>query len=265
MSDWTDIIDGIADHIALLRELGARDVALDPALLAALEAGGPKPRGAAMSMQSEARASSPAPHPVPASAFTRTGGETSPPPSAPDLSALAARIAGCAACPLGTARTGPPAAGAGNAASPDVMFISETPLAPEDLDLLHKMIGAMGYAPSDLYVTSVCKCRPSGGRAPAQAEMTACMGILREHIKLVAPKTIVLLGEVAIKGIFALTPQLTPQLNHWIKVNDRHIMPIRHPAYLRRFPAAKHDAWHALKLVLAQLGRPVPQSPAKRA
>lgn len=258
MSEWTDIIDGIKDHIALLHELGARDVALDPALLAALSAEKPAPR--------------PPPTPTPAHAqaprppSTRAPAQTVPSiPAAANLTALTARVDSCVACPLGTARTAPPAVGTGNTASPDIMFISDAPLAPEDLDLLHKMISAMQcYAPADLYITSVCKCRPPGGRAPVQTEMTACMGILREHIRLVAPRVIVLLGEIAIKGIFALTPQLTPQLNHWIKVNDRHIMPIRHPSYLRRFPAAKRDAWHALKLVLTQLGRPLPEPNAKK-
>ena len=260
MSDWTDIIDGIADHIALLRELGARDAAIDPALLATLTAEKPPapPRPAAPPTAAPRPS---APRPIAAPAPIQTVPAV---PAAANLTALTARVNGCVACPLATARTEAPAVGAGNTASPDIMFISDAPLAPEDLALLHKMIGAMKYTPADLYITSVCKCRPPGGRAPVQTEMTACMGILRGHIKLVAPKTIVLLGEVAIKGIFALTPQLTPQLNHWIKVNERHIMPIRHPSYLRRFPAAKHDAWHALKLVLAQLGRPLPEPAAKK-
>ena len=264
MSEWTDIIDGITDHIALLRELGAREAMLDPALLAALTA--EKPPAAAPPPQPPPPRQPPPPTaPAPRPAATAAPAQTVPSiPAAADLTALAARVAACAACPLSTARLEAPSVGTGNTASPDIMFISDAPLAPEDLDLLHKMIGAMKYAPADLHITSVCKCRPPGPRPPVQAEMTACMGILREHIKLVAPKTIVLLGEAAIKGIFALTPQLTPQLNHWIKVNDRHIMPIRHPAYLRRFPAAKHDAWHALKLVLAQLGRPLPEPAAKK-
>ena len=253
MSEWTDIIDGIADHIALLRELGASEIKLDPAVLAALDGKKPadasRPPTVSAPVPTSAQASRPMPRPAPIVQSI---------PAAANLSALSSRINGCAACPLCTARTESPAIGTGNAATPDVMFISDVPLAHEDLDLLHKMIGAMKYSPDDLYITSVCKCRPPAGRAPTQVEMTACMGILREHIRLLAPKTIVLLGEVATKGIFSLTPQFKPQLNHWIKVNERHIMPIRHPSHLRRFPATKHDAWHALQLVLAQLGRPLP-------
>ena len=205
MSEWTDIIDGIAGHVELLRELGVKTVALDPALFA-----------------------------------QRMGA-----PSAKTAMEV---------------REAPPPAETGIRNVPDIMFISDVPLAGDDLGLLLKMIAAMGYSPAELSITAICPL--SAGRAPAPEELRACMGSLRDRIRQTAPKTIVLLGETTVKGIFAGVPNFTtPQLNHWVTVNGRHIMPIRHPSYLRRFPPAKHDAWRALKLVLAQLGRPVP-SPA---
>ena len=36
MSDWTDIIDSLTDHVSLLKELGERSVEIDPAVLSAL-------------------------------------------------------------------------------------------------------------------------------------------------------------------------------------------------------------------------------------
>ena len=123
----------------------------------------------------------------------------------------------------------------------------------------------MGYTPGELYTTAICKCRSATERPPTQEELRACMGTLREEIKAVSPRVIVLLGEVAVRGIFAATPTIIPQLNRWLRVNKRDIMPIRHPAYLRRFPTAKRDTWQALQLVLAHLKRsPPPRSGGQR-
>ena len=36
MSEWTEIIDGLTDHLTLLKELGERTVSLDPEVLRAL-------------------------------------------------------------------------------------------------------------------------------------------------------------------------------------------------------------------------------------
>ena len=36
MSEWTDIIDGLADHLALLKELGTRSIEVEPAVMRAL-------------------------------------------------------------------------------------------------------------------------------------------------------------------------------------------------------------------------------------
>ena len=38
MSEWTEIIEGLAGHIALLKELGERTVEVDPAVMRALAA-----------------------------------------------------------------------------------------------------------------------------------------------------------------------------------------------------------------------------------
>ena len=55
MSEWTEIIDGLTDHLTLLKELGERTVSLDPEVLRALG-----PRNASGRARAAARRDSPA-------------------------------------------------------------------------------------------------------------------------------------------------------------------------------------------------------------
>jgi DNA polymerase len=54
------------------------------------------------------------------------------------------------------------------------------------------MINAMGYARDDVFIANICKCRPPGNRTPLPDEMRTCLPYLREQIRLIRPKVIVL-------------------------------------------------------------------------
>lgn len=279
MSEWTEIIDGLTDHLTLLKELGARSVQLDPEVVRGL---GPRNTGG----QSRG-ASSPA---APATPATRRPSPalsavfTAPPASAPRtleqrrqaLDAIAARIGACEACVLRRQRNRC-VPGQGNPSAPDVMFIGEAPGADEDREgqafigaagqFLTKMIVAMGYAREDVFIANICKCRPPGNRTPEADEMRACLPFLREQIRIVQPKTIVLLGGTAIRGLLETQVGVTRLQGQWTRYEGIPVMPTYHPAYILRFESmgdsaglmrAKTEVWHALKLVLAQLGRKPP-------
>jgi uracil-DNA glycosylase family 4 len=69
-----------------------------------------------------------------------------------------------------------------------LMFIGEGPGADEDREgrpfvgragqLLTKMIQAMGYSRSEVYIANVVKCRPPGNRDPEQKERDICVRFL---------------------------------------------------------------------------------------
>jgi DNA polymerase len=97
--------------------------------------------------------------------------------------------------------------------------------------------------------------------------MQKCLPFLREQIRIVRPKTIVLLGGTAIKGLLDTQVGVTRLQGQWTKYDGIPVMPTYHPAYILRFEscgdsdglkAAKTQVWNALKLVLAYLGKPVP-------
>lgn len=250
MTQWQNIIDQITNQVELLRELGVRRVDIAPELLKKLAEAVPVSGEAVSPQYSAAPTAAPTATTADDAAVRRVD-------LSENIHKLQAEVTACVKCDIATARTAAPQLGSGNATVPDVMFISDTALIGADLEMLHRMIAAMGYRPDELYLTALCKCTPRN-RKPTEGERRTCMSYLRDQIKGVAPKTIVLLGEEATRAIFAASQNVTPQLNHWIKVNNRNIMPIRHPAYLRRFPAAKRDAWVALQKVLHLLGRAPP-------
>ena len=279
MSEWTEIIDGLTDHVTLLKELGARSVQLAPEVIHGL---GPRNTGGqSRGASSPAASAAPAtrrPPPALSAVFT------APPASAPRtleqrrqaLDAITARIEACDTCVLRKQRNRC-VPGQGNPFSPDVMFIGEAPGADEDREgqafvgaagqFLTKMIAAMGYARDDVFIANICKCRPPGNRTPEADEMRACLPFLREQIRIVQPKTIVLLGGTAIRGLLETQVGVTRLQGQWTRYEGIPVMPTYHPAYILRFESmgdsaglmrAKTEVWHALKLVLAQLGRTVP-------
>ncbi|MDD4017102.1 MAG: uracil-DNA glycosylase [Kiritimatiellae bacterium] len=259
MSAWTAIIDDVIDHVNLLKELGERSVELDPALMRASA----KPVPAPVSSPAQSSVFQP---PSPAAA-PASSPATTPEARRAALDETSARIDACDACALRQQRTRS-VPGQGNFNSPDVMFIGEAPGYEEDKQglafvgaagqLLTKMIAAMGYTRDDVFIANICKCRPPGNRAPLPEEMQKCLPFLREQIKIIRPKTIVLLGGTAIKALLETQAGVNRIQGQWTQYEGIPVMPTFHPSYLLRFEPAKHDAWRALKLVLAHLGKPVP-------
>jgi len=292
MSVWTDSIDEVIQHITLLKDLGQRTVELPPNFFAKWDGSAPAPQKNASPVASPARplAQAPAGKPAPFEKFKlpttveneehiqwTEGSPLTPEARAQLLAKMSDRILVCTECSLHAGRT-KTVMGQGNANSPDVMFIGEAPGEDEDVQglafvgaagqFLTKMINAMGYKREEVYVTNICKCRPPNGRPPDQQEMHKCLPFLREQIKVVRPKVIVLLGGTAIKALLNQTGVMRMQ-GQWTTYEGIPVMPTCHPSYIIRFEnkgdaegtrEAKMQVWNALKLVLARLGKPVPQA-----
>jgi len=281
MSAWTDIIDDVAGHVTLLKELGVRSMEMPPGFFDGWDGAGevPRPRPSAVREPVEAfRLPEGAPSGMPAPSAAAV------PPEArrEALAKIAEAIGACRNCPLHAAGRTAVVPGQGNADAPDVMFIGEAPGEEEDRQglafvgaagqFLTKMIGAMGYTRDEVFIANICKCRPPRNRAPDAAEMQRCLPFLREQISVIRPKVIVLLGGTAIKGILNSQAGVTKMQGAWTSYEGIPVMPTYHPSYVIRFENAgdavgmrkvKMEVWNALKLVLARLGRPVPGQGAK--
>jgi DNA polymerase len=120
------------------------------------------------------------------------------------------------------------------------------------------MFGAIGLsrtapdAQAALYITNVLPWRPPGNRDPEPEEIAMMLPFLARHVELADPDLIVLMGNtpcaaaLGTKGILRLRGQ-------WTQAFGRPALPMTHPAYLLRNPAAKREAWADLLEVKARL------------
>lgn len=157
----------------------------------------------------------------------------------------------------------------------DLMFVGEAPGADEDElgepfvgragQLLTKIIQAMGFERSDIYIANVLKCRPdmpageSGNRKPKPAEMATCLPWLKEQIALIRPRAIVALGATAVEGLVGDTSPMRDLRGRWLEFEGIPLMVTYHPAYLLRNQTIteKRKVWEDMLLVLEELGHKI--------
>jgi DNA polymerase len=190
--------------------------------------------------------------------------------SARTLPQIRAELGECTRCKLHTTRR-KIVFGVGTPDTP-LMFVGEAPGEQEDKrgepfvgpagELLDKMIEAMGWTRSSVYIANTTKCRPPGNRNPQPDELEQCMPFLHAQIASIAPRIIVALGRPASNQLLEVDAPISAlrgRFHDYPRVTTgRHgpkIMPTFHPAYLLRDPDKKRAAWSDLKLVMAELAR----------
>jgi len=86
-----------------------------------------------------------------------------------------------------------------------------------------------------VFITSVVKCFPPSNRVPKEDEVTACNSYLESQMRLVNPKLVVLLGNVAIKTVLGEDCAKGKP----VRRDDILFLPTYHPAAGMRFPAIR--------------------------
>jgi len=75
---------------------------------------------------------------------------------------------------------------------------------------------------------------------------------LERHIELVDPDVLILMGNTPCGALLGRTGILRMRGN-WTQALNKPVMPMTHPAYLLRNPAAKREAWADLLEIQAKL------------
>ncbi|MEM7064874.1 MAG: uracil-DNA glycosylase [Cyanobacteria bacterium P01_B01_bin.77] len=163
-----------------------------------------------------------------------------------DLEQLASHCNQCQRCDLASGRTNVVI----SRGSPDasIMLIGEGPGQNEDEQgkpfvgksgqLLEKILASVRLdTQKDVYICNVVKCRPPGNRTPTAGEVAACVPYLKEQVRLVDPKILLLTGGTALKGLLGVKQGITKVRGNWMEWEGRHCMAIFHPAYLLRNPS----------------------------
>ena len=152
--------------------------------------------------------------------------------------------------------------GDGNINSP-IMMIGETPGEIEDLSgysfdgeigsLLKKMLLAINIDRKKIYTTYSINFRPPSDRKPTSQEIKRYSIFVKEHISIIDPQILVLMGSTAMEAVTGLNNKISDERGDWkeIILNNKTfpLMISFSPSYLIRYPENKKYSWEDLKKI----------------
>ena len=119
--------------------------------------------------------------------------------------------------------------------------------------LLNKMLEAIKIQRPKIYITNVVNYRPPNNRKPEPSEINRYSVFLREHINIIDPKILILMGSTAMEALFGQNLKISKERGKWkdLIVNKKTYQTILtfHPAYLLRQPDQKKYSWADLKMI----------------
>lgn len=176
------------------------------------------------------------------------------------LDAFCAEIKDCTKCRLHEGRN-KFVFGVGNPDA-DVMFVGEGPGRDEDLKgepfvgragkLLDKILAAINFDRSQIYIGNIVKCRPPNNRDPQPDEMAECLPYLLQQIEIIDPALICCLGRIAAQTLLSTTTPLGKLRGRFHDFRGRKLLVTYHPAALLRFPQYKRDTWDDVQMLRSE-------------
>ena len=152
--------------------------------------------------------------------------------------------------------------GDGNIRSP-IMIVGEGPGQKEDElgkpfvgdagVLLNKMLKAIKIEREKIYITNVVNYRPPNNRKPEKSEINRYSEYLKEHISIIDPQILILMGSTAMEALFGGNKRISKERGQWKEIIIKHktykSIITFHPAYLLRQPDQKKFSWEDLKII----------------
>lgn len=132
--------------------------------------------------------------------------------------------------------------------------------------LLTKILGAMGLKREEVYISNVCKFRPSMGenqgtanRPPSPEELAACLPLIMAEIRAIQPACIVCLGGSSAKGLLGTQQGVNALRGQWLECQGVPVRVTYHPSYLLRNEtlSARRALWEDMLCVMQKLGMPI--------
>ena len=144
-----------------------------------------------------------------------------------------------------------------------IMIIGEGPGANEDLEgkpfvgragkLLDKMLAAIKLDRTKVYISNVVNYRPPENRKPTEFEINRYLPYLKNHIEIINPKILLLLGSTALNALIGDESVISKARGKWVQKKIGTAKPwviaSFHPAFLMRQPEQKKLAWIDLKMI----------------
>jgi len=152
--------------------------------------------------------------------------------------------------------------GDGNINSP-IMLIGEAPGLEEDNSglsfqgdigtLLNKMLLAINLNREKIYSTYSINFRPPKDRKPTSQEIKRYSIFLKEHISIIDPKIVILMGSTAMETVTGSNNKISNERGKWkeiiLKNKTFPLLITFSPSYLIRFPENKKYSWEDLKII----------------
>ena len=156
--------------------------------------------------------------------------------------------------------------GDGNIDSP-IMLIGETPGDLEDNsgysfqgnvgELLKKMLLAINVEKEKIYTAYSINFRPPDDRKPTSKEIKRYSIFIKEHITIIDPKIIILMGSTAMEAVTGINDKISLERGNWKEIilnNKTYPLIISFsPSYLIRFPENKRYSWEDLKKIKTKI------------
>ena len=148
-----------------------------------------------------------------------------------------------------------------------LMLVGEAPSEKEDLEnstfqgeigtLLNKMLLAINIKREKVYTTYAVNFRPQEDRKPTAQEIKRYSVFLKEHIEIIDPKIIILMGSTAMEAVTGLNNKISSERGKWkeiiLKNKTFPIIVTFSPSYLLRFPENKKYSWEDLKKIRSKI------------
>ena len=152
--------------------------------------------------------------------------------------------------------------GDGNINSP-IMFIGESPGEKEDNlgfsyqgdvgTLLNKMLWAIKIKREKIYTAYSINFKIPNDKKPSNYMIKRYSVFLKEHISIIDPKIIVLMGSTAMESLMGFNEKISNERGKWKEVIfNKTTFPMiitYSPSYLLRFPEYKKYSWDDLKKI----------------
>ena len=144
-----------------------------------------------------------------------------------------------------------------------IMLIGEAPGAEEEKtsttfkgevgELLNNMLLAIEIKRQNIYCSYAVNFRPPEDRKPTTQEIRRYSVFLKEHISIIDPKIIILMGSSAMESLTGTNTKISSERGKWkelILKNKTYPLIISFsPSYLIRFPENKKYSWEDLKKI----------------
>ena len=150
----------------------------------------------------------------------------------------------------------------GSHSSP-IMIVGEGPGQKEDQEgkpfvgdaglLLNKMLKSINIERQSVYITNVVNYRPPENRKPEPSEISRYANYLKQHISIIDPKILILMGSTAMEAVSGLNGKISDERGKWkeiiLKNKTFPLIITFSPSYLIRYPENKKYSWEDLKKI----------------